>query len=181
MRHSPDFCLQQLLGGNERLALPVVFNQHPPRSCPCNERGFAGVWSLMYLLLPAWLPGDVPVPPEELWQFCCSVPNRLLKAGSNSRKSLQSIQPCSSTACEALGAEEGRGTQPLHLTLCQHSPCSVCLPVDALLGVEDGVGEVVSLRVRGRRAPREPDEASGHEGGHDVPRGRGQGSRCRWC
>lgn len=162
----------------------MVFNQHPSRSCPCNDRGFAGVWSLMCLLLPAWLPGDVPVPPEELWQFCCSVPNRLLKAGSNSWKSLKSIQPCSSTACEAPGVEGGKEHNPSTshcASTAQESPCSVCLPVDALLGVEDGVGEVVSLRVRGGRAPREPDEASGHEGGHDVPRGRGQGSCCRWC
>lgn len=50
-----------------------------------------------------------------------------------------------------------------------HAPRA--LPVDPFLGVEDGIGEVVSLGVRHGRPPRQPDEASGDQGGHDVPRG----------
>lgn len=44
------------------------------------------------------------------------------------------------------------------------------LPAGAIQAVEDGVGEVVSMRL-GRKPPCEFDEAGGDERGHEVTRG----------
>lgn len=55
------------------------------------------------------------------------------------------------------------------------------LPSNPLLGVEDRVGKVVSMRIWCRCAPRQFDEAGRDQGGHDIPRSWRQWSRCGWC